>query len=211
MIAALSLVLVLIYFVGPAGAASTALTIVAFGDSLTSGHGLRPGEAYPAELARMMGARGLSARVVNHGVSGSTTAQSLRRLDAALAEKPSILIVGLGANDGLRGVPVAQMRANLEAIIERAQAGGAAVLLCGMEAFPLYGWEYTRQFHDVFPALAAKYHVPLVPFMLQGVFGNQAMLQPDMVHPNAAGAARIATTIWTYLEPILARSAAKQS
>jgi acyl-CoA thioesterase I len=138
-------------------------------------------------------------------------AQALRRLDAALAAKPSVLIVGLGANDGLRGVPVAQVRANLETILEPAQARGISVLLCGMDALPIYGWDYTLQFHNVFPALAAKYKVPLVPFMLDGVFGNQAMLQPDMAHPNAAGAAQIAKTIWTYLEPLVGGGAAAAS
>jgi acyl-CoA thioesterase-1 len=91
---------------------------------------------------------------------------------------------------------------NLEQIIERAQARGVSVLLCGMEAFPIYGWQYTMDFHRLYPALAAKYNVPLVPFLLNGVVGNQAMLLPDLVHPNAAGAQAIASNIWPYLQPL---------
>jgi acyl-CoA thioesterase I len=184
-------------------AAQSVRTIVALGDSLTSGHGLdAKDQAYPAVLERMLTASGLPFRVVNHGVSGDTTAGALRRLDAALGENPSILIVALGANDGLRGVAVSQVRANLEKIIETAQGRQVAVLLCGMEALPLNGWDYTLAFHGVFPELAEKYSVPLVPFLLQGVLANQDMLLPDLIHPNAAGAAHIARTIWPYLQPL---------
>lgn len=176
--------------------------IVAFGDSLTSGRGLRPGEAYPAVLERLVRAANLPFRVVNHGVSGETTAEALGRLDAALAENPAILIVALGANDGLRGVPVSEVRANLAKIIETAQNRGVHVLLAGMEAFPLYGWDYSVAFHRVFPELAATYKVPLVPFLLEGVVANPDMLQDDFVHPNAAGATRIAQTVWSALKPL---------
>jgi acyl-CoA thioesterase-1 len=99
-------------------------------------------------------------------------------------------------------VPVGDVRANLEQIIERAQRGGISVLLCGMEALPLYGWQYSLNFHRIYPELAAKYNVPLVPFLLDGVVGNQAMLQPDLVHPNAAGAQTMANNIWPYLQPM---------
>lgn len=182
--------------------------IVALGDSLTSGHRLARDQAYPAVLERTLRDAGLPFSVVNHGVSGDTTADAVRRLPAALGERPAILIVALGANDGLRGVPVSQVRANLAAIIEAAQALDIQVLLCGMDALPIYGWEYTLQFHRLFEELAATYDVPLVPFILRGVFGNQAMLLPDMVHPNAAGAAQIATNIWPYLQPLAMRVAA---
>jgi acyl-CoA thioesterase-1 len=126
----------------------------------------------------------------------------VRRLDAALAEQPHILIIGFGANDGLRGVPVTQVRANLETLVERAQERGVKVLLVGMEALPLYGWQYTVDFHNMFPEIAEKYQVPLVPFMLNGVFGNPDLMSPDGVHPNAAGARLIAGTIWTELRPL---------
>jgi acyl-CoA thioesterase-1 len=187
---------------------ATQLSIVALGDSLTSGHGISRGQAYPAVLERTLRDAGLPFRVVNHGVSGDTTAGGVRRLGTALDEHPDILIVALGANDGLRGVPVSDVRRNLEQIIEGAQARGVSVLLCGMEAFPIYGWQYTLDFHRLYPELAASYQVPLVPFLLNGVVGNQAMLQPDLVHPNAAGAQAIANNLWPYLQPLAAAVAA---
>jgi acyl-CoA thioesterase-1 len=180
----------------------SALKIVAFGDSLTSGHRLPESDAYPAILERSLRESGLPFTVVNHGVNGDTTAGALRRLDLALAEKPQILIVAFGANDGLRGVPVKQVRANLEKIIERAQDDDIEVLLVGMEALPLYGWQYTIDFHHVFPELAAKYGVPLVPFMLNGVLGNPDLMAQDGIHPNAAGAKLIAGNIWSVLHPL---------
>jgi acyl-CoA thioesterase I len=176
------------------------LKIVAFGDSLTSGHRLPRAEAYPAQLEASLRANGINATVVNHGVSGETSAGGVRRLQTALAERPDILIVAFGANDGLRGVPVAQLQANLERIVTAAQARGISVLLCGMEALPLYGWQYTVDFHNVYPAIAAKYAVPLVPFMLNGVLGNPDMMTNDGIHPNAAGAQAMATMIRPYVE-----------
>jgi acyl-CoA thioesterase I len=184
------------------------LKIVALGDSLTSGHGIGRSAAYPALLERTLHDANLPFTVVNHGISGDTTAGGVRRLQAALDEQPQILIVALGANDGLRGVPVADVRRNLEQIIETAKGRGVAVLLCGMEAFPIYGWQYTVDFHAIYPELAARYDVPLVPFMLTGVVGNQAMLLPDFVHPNAAGAKAIAANIWPYLQPLAAAAVA---
>lgn len=181
--------------------------IVALGDSLTSGHGLTPDEAYPAVLQRQISEAGLPFVVVNHGVSGDTTAGALDRLQAALDEQPAILIVALGANDGLRGVPVPRVRTNLESIISTAQARQIDVLLCGMDALPVHGWRYTLDFHNVFPSLADRFKVPLVPFLLEGVFANETMLQPDFAHPNAAGAQQIARNIWTLLQPMLARAA----
>ena len=188
-------------------APSATRTIVALGDSLTSGHGLPLEQAFPAVLERRLRAQGLPFRVVNHGVSGDTTADGVRRLKAALAEKPEILILALGANDGLRGVPVPVLRSNLEAIIEAAQAANVKVLLCGMEALPLFGLQYTMEFHHLYGELSAKYDIPRVPFMLAGVIGNQDMLQPDFVHPNAAGASEIAGNIWPYLQPLAAGAA----
>ena len=184
--------------------AAEGLRIVALGDSLTSGHGLGRNHAYPAVLEASLREAGLPAAVVNHGVSGDTTAGGVRRLEAALADKPQILIVALGANDGLRGVPVATVRRNLEQIIGGAQARGISVLLCGMDALPLYGWQYTVDFHNLYPELAKKYGVPLVPFLLTGVVANQTMLLPDMIHPNIAGAKAIASNIWPYLQPLAA-------
>lgn len=186
------------------GRGAQSYTIVALGDSLTSGHGIGRSNAYPARLERLLREAGLPFEVLNHGVSGDTTAGGVRRLGPALDANPHILIVALGANDGLRGVPVADVRRNLEQILEAAQARGITVLLCGMEAFPLYGWQYTLDFHQIFPDLAAKYGVRLVPFLLAGVVGNQTMLQPDFVHPNTAGANAMASNIWPYLQPMAA-------
>ncbi len=178
------------------------MKIVAFGDSLTSGHRLPKTDAYPAVLERSLRESGLPFTVINYGLSSDTTAGALRRLDAALAERPQILILAFGANDGLRGVPVKQVRGNLEKIIEKAQDQDVKVLLVGMEALPIYGWQYTVDFHHVFPELAEKYDVPLVPFMLDGVLGNPDLMSPDGIHPNAAGARLIAGNIWTALRPL---------
>jgi acyl-CoA thioesterase-1 len=178
------------------------LRIVAFGDSLTSGKGLSKNKAYPALLEKALTDATLPFTVSNHGISGNTTADALRRLPAALEEQPAIMIVALGANDGLRGVPVATVRRNLEQIIEAAQAQHVQVLLCAMEALPVLGWQYTIDFHQLYPELAAKYHVPLVPFIMTGVLGNQQMVLADGIHPNEAGAAQIAATIWPYLLPL---------
>jgi len=178
------------------------LKIVAFGDSLTSGHRLPRREAYPAQLEADLRAAGVPATVVNQGVSGDTSAGGVRRLEAALAEQPQILIVAFGANDGLRGVPVPQLRANLERIISTAQARGVSVLLCGMEALPLYGWQYTMDFHQLFADVASKYNVPLVPFMLNGVLGNPDLMTSDGVHPNAAGAKIMADNIFPFVREL---------
>jgi acyl-CoA thioesterase-1 len=204
---AILLMVIALALVGVADGAAAApadrsLKIVALGDSLTSGHRLPKGDAYPALLEKALEEAGLPFDVVNHGVNGDTTAGGVRRLEAALDEKPQILIVAFGANDGLRGVPVAQVRANLAKIIETAQARGVAVLLVGMEALPLYGWQYTIDFHNLWPELAAKYQVPLVPFILDGVLGNPELMSPDGIHPNAAGAKLIASNIWPMLRPL---------
>ncbi len=185
-----------------AARSSGTLKVVAFGDSLTSGHRLPLKDAYPAVLEKKVKAAGLPFSVINQGVSGDTTAGALRRLDRALDEKPQILIVELGVNDGLRGVPVPQIKANLVKIITAAQAQNAEVLLCGMEALPLQGWQYTVEFHKMYEDLAQEYGVPLVPFVMNGVLGNPDMISDDGVHPNAAGARYIAGTIWEYLEPM---------
>ena len=177
--------------------------VVALGDSLTAGPGLRADEAYPALLQERILARGYRHRVVNAGVSGDTTGDALRRLDQALVPGTRVLIVALGANDGLRGVPVAEMRRNLSAILERARAGGVSTLLCGMETPPTRGWQYTIDFHNVFPELAARFAVPLMPFLLSGVVGDAAYNLGDGIHPNAGGMRRIADNMWPYLEPLL--------
>ena len=177
--------------------------IVVLGDSLTSGHGIGESRAFPALLQKYVDEDGFDFRVVNAGVSGDTSAGGVRRFHAALTGDVRVLIVALGANDGLRGVPVEQVRANLSRIIEDAQARHVAILLCGMEALPMYGWKYTVDFHQMYSDLAKKYRVTLVPFMLMNVIGNPDMLQPDRVHPNAAGARVMADHIWPYLQQVL--------
>jgi acyl-CoA thioesterase-1 len=177
--------------------------VVALGDSLTAGPGVRPEEAYPALLQQRVTAAGYRHRVVNAGVSGDTTADAVRRLDRAMVSDTRVLIVALGANDGLRGVPIDSIRRNLSDIIERAQARGIRVLLCGMETPPSRGWNYTVEFHRIFPDIAARYDVPLMPFLLDGVVLLPDFNLEDGFHPNAAGHRRMAENIWPYLEPLL--------
>ena len=185
------------------------LTVVALGDSLTSGHRLPENQAYPALLEKRLKDADLPYRVINHGVSGDTTAGGVRRLADALAEQPQILIVELGANDGLRGMPVSQVRANLETIIEAAQKQGVAVLLCAMDALPVNGFQYTLDFHKLYYDLADKYNVPLVPFLLNNVLGNRDLMSSDGVHPNREGARVLADTIWPFLRPLAEVTARK--
>jgi acyl-CoA thioesterase-1 len=183
--------------------------IVAFGDSLTSGRGLEPEQAFPALLQQRLDDAGLDYEMVNAGVSGDTTTRALRRLETALDGDVRVLIVALGANDGLRGVPVDQLKSNLSRMIEAAQARGIAVLLCGMEALPIHGWPYTVAFHKAYGELAERYKVPLVPFVLMRIIADQKMMQPDRAHPNAAGARAIAEMIWPYLNTLLDTIAAR--
>ena len=177
--------------------------VVALGDSLTAGPGLRPEQTYPALLQQRVTAAGYPHRVVNAGVSGDTSGDALRRLDRALVPDTRVLIVALGANDGLRGVPVDTVRRNIGNIIEHAQARGIKVLLCGMETPPSRGWEYSLHFHRIFPELASRYSVPLMPFLLAGVALNPDYNLEDGFHPNATGHRVIAEAMWPYLEPLL--------
>lgn len=179
--------------------------IVALGDSLTSGHGIGSAASFPSVLQQKLDAEGFDYTVVNAGVSRDTSTQALARLDVALAGDVRVLIVAVGANDGLRGVPVEQVKQNLTRIIETAQARRIGVILCGMEALPIYGWTYAQSFHALYEDLAARYHIPLVPFVMMNVLGNPQLVLPDQIHPNANGARAIADTIWPYLQPLLKR------
>lgn len=160
-------------------------------------------QAFPAVLEQRLEQTGRGWKLENFGVRGDTTAGGLRRVDDVLRRKPAVLILSLGANDGLRGVDVAVISRNLSEIITRAKTQGVAVLLCGMETPPLRGWAYTVAFHNIFPALAREHNVPLVPFLLAGVALDPEMNLEDMIHPNQAGARRIAATVWPFLEPML--------
>lgn len=180
--------------------------IVALGDSLTAGLGLAPDDAYPAVLQRLVDEAGYDFEVVNMGVSGDTSAGGLRRLDWALDGDARVLVVALGANDGLRGLSTGEMAANLEAIIDHARSRGAEVLLCGMEAPPNFGPEFTAEFRRAYADLALEKDVAFLPFLLDGIAGIPSLNQADGIHPNVEGARRMAGLVWERLEPMLKTS-----
>ncbi len=191
---------------GSTAAVANRPRIVVLGDSLTAGLGLSQDDAYPTLLQRRIDAAGLNYSVVNAGVSGDTSAGGLSRLDWALGENADdvrILIVALGGNDGLRGLPVEELEQNLATIVERAQARHVGVILAGMDAPPNFGESYIVSFHQVYPRLAARYHVPLIPFLLQGVAGIDTLNQRDGIHPTAAGARIVADNVWAVLKPMI--------
>jgi acyl-CoA thioesterase-1 len=200
-----ALVLAALVALAPAGARAQERVIVALGDSLTAGLGVAPSEAYPALLQARLRAEGYGYRVVNAGVSGDTTAGALRRVDWVLRARPEIVIVELGANDGLRGIDPAAMRANLEAIVRRLQAAGPRVLLAGMRLPPNYGDRYAGEFERVFPAVARARSTAFMPFFLDGVAADAALNQADGIHPTAAGYRVIVQRLWPYLRPLLRR------
>ena len=177
--------------------------ILAFGDSLTAGLGVQPGAAYPARLQRKLDTLGSKYRVVNMGISGDTTAGGRARMKSALQQKPSIVILELGANDGLRGLPVSQMQINLEQMIQDFQKAGAKVVLAGMTLPRNYGDAYVKSFEDVFRGLAKKYDLPLIPFFLEGVAGDPKYTLPDLIHPNADGYALVTDIVMKTLKPLL--------
>jgi len=185
----------------PAGPAKTIGRIVVLGDSLavSPSHSLN----FPAELQARLQESHPGWTIANASYRGDTTTGGVRRFGDALTPDTRILVLELGANDGLRGVDVATVEANLSQMIEEAKARGIKVLLCGMEAPPLKGWNYSLAFHGIYPRLAAKYKIPLVPFLLAGVALNPDLNGSDHIHPNAAGAEVIADTVWPYLEPLL--------
>lgn len=177
--------------------------IVAYGDSLTAGLGLLEQEAYPAVLQRKIDAAGYQFEVVNAGLSGDTSAGGVRRLDWALEGEVRVLIVSFGGNDGLRGLPVAQMKENLSTIIDKARERNVVVILAGMEAPPNFGAEYATSFRQAFRDVAMKKRVLFIPFLLKDVAGRSEMNQSDGIHPNQQGAQIVADTVWSVLEPLL--------
>ncbi len=195
--------LVVSMLVAVAAADAEAPVIVALGDSLTAGLGLLPDEAYPALLEERLRREGYGYRILNAGVSGDTTAGGLRRVDWVLRSRPAIVIVALGANDGLRHQSVTAMRDNLVAIVRRLRAAGADVLLAGARVPPNYGDEYGRAFAAVFRDVARATGIPLMPFLLDGVAGDPRLNQPDGIHPTAEGQHVIADRLWPYLKPLL--------
>jgi len=179
--------------------------IVAFGDSLAAGYGLPEDQTFKTLLQRKLDEKGRRYRVVDAAIAGDTSAGGVRRIDWSLDGAVKFLILELGGNDGLRGLPVAEMKKNLSEIIERAQARGVTVILAGMEAPPNLGEEYTGEFRQVYRDLAKKHKLTLIPFLLEGVAGQRGMNQPDGIHPNAAGEIIMTETVWRELEPLLAK------
>jgi acyl-CoA thioesterase-1 len=183
--------------------------VVFLGDSLTAGFGLDEEQAYPARVAAELERRGLPVRAINAGVSGDTSAGGLERLDWLLAREPGVVVVELGANDGLRGQPLEAIEANLAAIVERSLAAGAHVVVAGMKMPTNYGPEYTAGFEAIYPRLARRPGVTLIPFLLDGVAARPELNLPDGIHPNARGYEIVARTVADALAPVLAEISAK--
>jgi len=182
-------------------------TLVFLGDSLTAGLGLAKEQAFPALIEARLAAEGRPWKVINAGISGDTTAGGVARLDWVYQQKIDVLFVCLGANDGLRGIPVTETERNLRIILDRASKEGSRVVLAGIQLPANYGKDYRTAFMQVFPRLAKAYDIPLMPFLLEGVAMDPKLNQADGIHPNAQGARKVADTVWAALGPILTRQA----
>ncbi len=179
-------------------------TILVFGDSLSAAFGIRPEQGWVALLAQRLQAQGYGYQIANASVSGETSGGGLERLPRALQiHRPETVILELGANDGLRGLPVSETRDNLAHMVQLSQAAGARVLLVGIRIPPNYGPRYTESFARIFPDLAQQYHLPLVPFLLEKVALDPARMQPDGMHPNSQGEPPVLDNVWAYLQPLL--------
>ena len=182
-------------------------TILVFGDSLSAAHGIRPEQGWVTLLAARLKAQGYGYEVVNASVSGETSSGGLERLPRALKlHQPGIVILELGANDGLRGLPLGSARDNLAQMVRLAQASGARVLLVGIRMPPNYGRRYADDFVRVFPDVANQYHLPLVPFLLAGVALDPELMQEDGLHPNARAQPQLLDNVWPYLKPLLKKN-----
>ena len=188
---------------GSSSAPDTRPRIVAFGDSLTAGLGVAHDESYPAQLQRRLDTLNYRYRVINAGVSGDTTAGGLRRVPWVLSSKPDLVILELGGNDGLRGLRLDQTRHNLDQIIQRLQQAGVKVVLAGMKLPPNYGKDYTAGFEAIYPALAKRYQLPLIPFFLEGVAASATLNQSDGLHPTKEGYRIIVEEILKIISPLL--------
>ena len=177
--------------------------IAAFGDSLTAGYGVETGNSYPDFLQKMLDQAGKRYRVVNAGISGDITSGGLARVDSVTQLKPTIVILELGGNDGLRGTPLSATRANLEQIIVELQKARARIILAGITLPPNYGPDYIHSFEKIYTDLAAKYKLPLIPFLLQGVAGVPGMMQPDGIHATVKGNEVVAALVMRTLKPLL--------
>jgi acyl-CoA thioesterase-1 len=177
--------------------------ILAFGDSLTAGSGLAAGSGYPEKLQKALDERGYNYRVINAGVGGDTTGGGVARVQSAIRMKPEIVILELGGNDGLRGIPIDVMRSNLDELVTEFKNAGAQVLLAGMTLPRNFGPDYISSFEKVYPELASKHDVTLMPFFLEGVGGDPRLNLEDLIHPNEEGYRIVAANVLKYVEPLL--------
>ncbi len=181
------------------------MTILCLGDSLTAGHGLDKSQAYPALLQQKIDALDWNFEVINAGLSGDTTAAALRRLDWLLKRRVDILILAVGGNDGLRGLPLEETQQNLDSIILKTKSRYPRVniVVAGMQIPPNYGLQYVQRFRSLFPKVAAEHQALLIPFLLEGVGGQPALNFPDGIHPNSQGQKIVAENVWKIIEPLL--------
>jgi acyl-CoA thioesterase-1 len=194
-------------FIALQNAVASDRTILVFGDSLSAAYGIRPEQGWVVLLTQQLKAQGYGYDIVNASVSGETTSGGLQRLPRALElHKPGIVILELGGNDGLRGLPLSTTRENLGQMVHLVQQSGAQLLLVGIRIPPNYGPRYTEEFTSIYPALAKQFRVPLVPFFLQNVALDPARMQEDGVHPNAAGEPQVLDNLWPYLKPLLKKN-----
>lgn len=182
--------------------------VVVLGDSLAAGYGLDPSESFPALLQKKVDAAGMNFTVVNAGLSGDTTSGGLRRIDWLLKRRVDVLVLELGGNDGLRGIPVGVTKTNLQAIIDRTKQKNprAKIVIAGMQMPPNMGADYTTEFARLFPDLAKANNAALIPFLLEGVGGKPELNLPDLIHPTAEGQKIVATNVWTVLKPVLEKA-----
>ena len=183
-------------------------SVVFLGDSLTAGYGVDPAEAYPSLVRQKIREAHLPFEVQNAGLSGDTSAAALRRVDWLLQRPIDILVIALGGNDGLRGLPIASLKTNLQSIIDKVKAKNPAVkiIIAGMQIPPNLGADYAKEFEQIYPAVARTNHATLIPFLLEGVGGHRDLNQSDLIHPSAAGHRIIADLVWRTLEPILRKT-----
>jgi acyl-CoA thioesterase-1 len=194
-------------FIALQNAVASDRSILVFGDSLSAAYGIRPEQGWVALLTQRLQSQGYGYEIINASVSGETTSGGLQRLPRALQlHRPGIVVLELGGNDGLRGLPLSTTRDNLGQMIRLSQQVGAQLLLVGIRIPPNYGPRYTEEFAGMFPALAKQYHVPLVPFILQNVAQDPSRMQEDGVHPNALGEPQVLETLWPYLKPLLKKT-----
>ena len=193
----------------PRETSDTGPCIVAFGDSLTAGLGVSRDDAYPAQLQRRLDGLGYQYRVINAGASGDTSAGGLRRVPWVLKSKPEVVILELGANDGLRGLSLEQTTYNLSQIIQQLQQADVTVVLAGMKLPPNYGQDYTSGFESIYPALAKQYHLPLIPFFLEGVAASWDLNQADGIHPTKEGYKIVVEHVLKVLRPLIREASRK--